>query len=76
MDLRRRFKEISTQKDLPLDGEHKHLREVELWDEDHPIIFHIRHSTTMFEGNENQTDIDFSNLMKSDRNTIIPISIF
>jgi hypothetical protein len=70
MDFRKRFKGISTKKDLPLDHEqHQDLR-IALkgtWDEEHPIIFHIHDRPRMHEGGDpDEVDDLFRKLMLSD----------
>jgi len=53
IDIRNTYPGISTKKDLPLDDEqHQDLKEVELWDEHHPIIFHIHNNPKIYEQGE------------------------
>lgn len=77
MEIRNTYPGVSTKKDLPLDDEkHQDLKEVELWDEHHPIIFHIHNNPKMYEQCEpTEVDIAFNTLMRSDRNKLISLKL-
>lgn len=68
LGFRTTYSGIYTIKDLPLDDpKHQHLKtDGELWDEAHPIIFHI-HSKS--------DDASFSAMMRGARNSVVTLRI-
>lgn len=70
LDCRKQYQGINIIKDLPLDDtKHQHLKEEGVvWDEDHPIAFHI-HSRSRT-GNEG-VDFVFESAMKGPMNSTV-----
>ncbi len=65
--FRTQYAGINCVKDLPLDdAKHQHLKTTIVWDEDHPIAFHI-HSRS--------PDKRFTDIMKSPMGTVVVLNI-
>lgn len=76
LGFRKRFK-LNNKKDLTLDDpRHEHLKEIEVWDEEHPIFFHT-HSRreNQKEGTTTEEDERWFDALWSARNSVITVEI-